>query len=223
MRHIDAIHAIAAARKGGAGALDAMLSKPKSAAALKKLGDDRYLAGLTKGVFRAGFNWKVIEAKWDGFEVAFDGFNPNRCALMSDDDLDRLVKDTRIVRHARKILSVRDNAVFLVDLARAHGTAATAFAHWPATDYIGLLTLLKTRGGRLGGTTAQYALRELGVDSFILSRDVTAALIREAVVDKAPTSKSGQRAVQDAFNVWMDQSGRSLTELSRILAFSIGS
>ena len=36
----------------------------------------------------------------------------------------------------------------------------------------------------------------MGVDSFILSRDVTAALIREGVVDKAPTSKGamGPRA-----------------------------
>ena len=223
MRHFDEIVAIAASRKGGADALEAMLAKPKSKAALKKIGDDRILAGFTKSIFQSGFSWKVIEAKWDGFEAAFDQFDPNRCALMSDDDLDRLTKDTRIVRHAKKIQSVRDNAVLLVDLAREHGSAAKAIAGWPSDDYIGLLELLKTRGSRLGGNTGPYALRQLGVDSFVLSKDVTAALIREGVVDKAPTSKSAMRAVQAAFNDWRKQTGRSLTEVSRILAMSVDS
>ena len=46
-------------------------------------------------------------------------------------------------------------------------------------------------------------------------------LIAEGVVDKTPTSKTAMKAVQAAFNTWMDQSGRSLTEISRTLAFSV--
>ncbi len=222
MRKFDEIFSIAAGRKGGAEALEDLLSKPKSAAVLTKLGDDRWLAGMTRCVFQAGFNWKVIENKWPGFEEAFDGFNPGRWSLMSDEDLDRLVKDTRIVRNAVKILSVRDNAIFLNDLAREHGTAARCLGAWPSEDYIGLLELLKKRGGRLGGTTAQYFLRQIGKDSFVLSKDVTAALIREGVVDKAPGSKSSMHAVQTAFNDWSAESGRSLTEISRVLAMSVG-
>ena len=92
---------------------------------------------------------------------------------------------------------------------------------WPSEDYIGLLDLLKDRGARLGGATGQYAMRFCGRDSFILSRDVTARLIAEGVIDKPATSKSARRAVQAAFNTWMEQSGRSLTEISRVLAMSI--
>ncbi len=58
-------------------------------------------------------------------------------------------------------------------------------------------------------------------DSFILSRDVVARLVAEGVVDKAPTSKGAMRAVQDAFDRWMDQSGRGLTQISRVLAMSV--
>ncbi len=222
MRKFEEIFSMAAARKGGAEALQGLLSKPKSAAALTKIGDDRWLAGMTRGVFQAGFNWKVIENKWPGFEEAFEGFSPGRWSLMSDEDLDRLVKDTRIVRNAVKILSVRDNAILLTDLAREHGTAARCLGAWPSEDYIGLLELLKKRGGRLGGTTAQYFLRQIGKDSFVLSKDVTTALIREGVVEKAPGSKSSMRAVQNAFNTWSEESGRSLTEISRVLAMSVG-
>jgi hypothetical protein len=63
----------------------------------------------------------------------------------------------------------------------------------------------------------------MGKDSFILSHDVTAALIREKVIDRSTASKRDREAVQSAFNAWRDQSGRSLTEISRILAFGIES
>ena len=59
------------------------------------------------------------------------------------------------------------------------------------------------------------------MDSYILSRDVTARLIAEGVIDKAPTSQKALAQVQNAFNVWADQSGKSLTEVSRVLAMSI--
>jgi hypothetical protein len=62
----------------------------------------------------------------------------------------------------------------------------------------------------------------MSVDSFILSRDVTARLIAEGVVDKSPKSQRDLAAVQGAFNVWRDQSGRSLTYVSRVLAYSVG-
>jgi hypothetical protein len=45
-------------------------------------------------------------------------------------------------------------------------------------------------------------------------------LIVEGVVEKAPTSKTAMKAVQHAFNEWQAQSGKSLTEISRVLAMS---
>lgn len=222
MRSYAELFEMAAARKGGSDALNAMLPKPADPAQLRAVGDDRWLATISRCVFQAGFNWKVIEAKWPGFEAAFDGFDPGRCAMMSDDDFDRLLKDTRIVRHAKKILAVRDNAVMLCDLAREYGSAATALADWPSTDYVGLLDLLAKRGSRLGGNTAQYMLRFMDRDSFILSRDVCMALVREGVVDKPPSSKRDRAATQSAFNAWMEESGRGLTQISRTLAMSVG-
>ncbi len=133
---------------------------------------------------------------------------------------DGLLADTRVVRHGAKIASVRDNAAFFLEL-RAEGGVGKVIADWPSTDFIGLLAMLKKRGSRFGGSTAQYGLRFMGKDSFILSQDVVARLVAEGIVDKAPTSKTAMRNVQDAFNTWMDQSGRGLTEVSRVLATSV--
>ena len=220
MRHFYEIYAIAAERKGGADMLETMLPDPVSLTELAKVPEDRWLAQLTKSVFQAGFNWKVIEAKWQGFETAFHGFDVDRNAMMDDDTFDALLKDERIVRNGAKIQTVRDNAVFLSSL-RDKGGAGTVLGGWPSTDYIGLLDLLKKEGNRLGGATAQYAMRFVGRDGWILSQDVVARLIAEGVVDKAPTSKGAMKAVQEAFNTWMEQSDRGLTQISRVLAMSL--
>lgn len=221
MRTFDEIFEIAAGRKGGADALNAMLAPPKSAAELAAISDDRWLAAMTRAVFQAGFNWKVVESMWPGFEAVFDGFDIGRCAMLTDEDFERLVADTRIIRNGAKIRSVQQNAVFLRSLAAEYGSASKAIADWPSTDFIGLLELFKTRGSRLGGTSGQYCLRFQGKDSFILSQSVVDRLIAEGVVDKPPTSKKAMADVQAAFNVWMAQSGRSLTEISRTLAMSL--
>ncbi len=168
-----------------------------------------------------GFNWKVVEAMWPGFEAAFDGFDVSRCAMLHVEDFERLVSDTRIVRHGPKIRAVQENAVFLADLAREHGSAGAFFAGWPVDNYIGLLDLLQKKGSRLGGNTGQYFLRFAGLESFILSGSVVNRLIAEGIIAKAPSSAKDKAAVQAAFNTWRAQSGRSLTEISRVLAMSI--
>ncbi|SEK67831.1 DNA-3-methyladenine glycosylase I [Roseovarius azorensis] len=220
MRHFNEIFRIAADRKGGETALEAMLEPPLPATDLARIPDHRWLSTIAKCIFQSGFNWKVIENKWPGFEAAFDGFDVGRCAMMDDAKFDALLTDTRIVRHGTKIASVRDNAAFLLSL-RDRGGAGAVLGGWPSADYIGLLDLLKTQGARLGGNTGTYAMRFMRRDGFILSRDVTARLIVEGVIDKPATSKSALRAVQDAFNTWRAQSGRSLTEISRVLAMSV--
>src|SRR3546814_8964827 len=83
---------------------------------------------------------------------------------MSDDDLDRLLSDPRVVRNGVKLRSVRENAAFLLDLGAEHGSAARLFADWPSERFAGLLELLKARGSRLGGLAGSLALRSLGKD-----------------------------------------------------------
>jgi len=222
MRSFAELHALAAARKGGDEALESMITKPKSAAALARIPDDRWLAGMAKAVFRAGFNWSVVDKKWPDIEAAFDGFDPGRTAFLSDEDLDVLLKDPRVIRQWRKLKAIVANAQYLVDLAAEHGSAARYFAKYPADEYIDLLADMKQRAAYLSGPTGQYFLREMGKDSFILSRDVVAALAREGVFSGSPKSKSSLKAIQAAFNDWVADGGESLTRVSRVLAFGTG-
>jgi 3-methyladenine DNA glycosylase Tag len=85
-----------------------------------KLAD--YLEHLTKPVFEGGINWKIIEAKWPGFQVAFQGFDPETVATLTPDDLDALSADTRIVRNRRKIEATVHNAQTMLAIEQEFGS-----------------------------------------------------------------------------------------------------
>ena len=196
MQKFEVILDRAQKRKGGADALECLMPDAPEID-ITKMGDDRILSQLSKNVFQAGFNWAVVEKKWGGIEDAFHNFDIGRNAFMSDDDFDAHLKDKRNIRYAAKILAVRDNAIFLSDLAHEYGSAAKCIGQWHSSDLVGLWRMMKRRGSRLGGNTGQYALRFLGKDCFILGRDVVAALELAGVVDGPVMSKSAQAKIQD--------------------------
>ncbi len=222
MRTFAEILAIAADRKGSEEAVLAATPVPKSAEAIAAIPDDRWLAAMARGIFQAGISWKVVETKWPGIEEAFLGFDPGRVSMMEGEAIDRLVSDARVIRSGPKIVAIRDNAVFVSEVAAEAGSFGRRIADWPTEDFAGLLEWLSRNGSRLGGTTGQYMLRHMGKDSFILSRDVVARLVAEGVIDGAPGSKKAMAAVQAAFNAWVKESGRNLATISRVLAQSIG-
>jgi 3-methyladenine DNA glycosylase Tag len=217
------IRARAEQRKGGAAALAALMPPAPDPVALTALADDRALAEMARRAFCAGFAWRVIDQKWPGFEAAFLGFQPAALVHQPDEFWEKLASDARIVRNSPKILSVRDNARFALDIAREHGSFGRFLAAWPSADEAGLLLLLAKRGGRLGGLTGQMLLRSLGWDGFVLSQDVVLCL-RDAGLDIAADvkSKSDLAKVQAQFNAWAAETGLPYVHLSRICAMSIG-
>ncbi|MFT4116778.1 DNA-3-methyladenine glycosylase I [Bradyrhizobium sp.] len=223
MTSFKTIRARAEKRKGGPKALDKLMPDRPDLKGLAKLGDDRILAEMARRVFCAGFTWSVIEAKWDGFEDAFLGFVPSKLTFQPEDYWEGLMRDVRIVRNGAKIMSVRDNAGFVRDIAKEHGSFGRFLAKWPSSDQIGLLDLLTRRGSRLGGNTGQMLLRFVGWDGFVTSRDVVACL-RDAGLDVAEDVKSKRdlAKVQAQFNAWSDETGLPYTYLSRICALSVG-
>lgn len=223
MMAFKSIRARSAKRKGGDAALKRLLGKPSDPKALARLEDDRALAEISKRIFCSGFAWSVIDRKWPGFEAAFLGFAPKRLVFQPDEFWDKLTGDARIVRHPQKILAVRHNARFVLDIAEEHGSFGKFLAAWPASDQIGLLDVLARRGARLGGMTGQYVLRFLGKDSFVTSRDVIACL-RDAGLPLSgkATSRKDLRAIQAQFNAWAEETGLPYTQLSRICALSVG-
>ncbi len=221
MDSFDSIFQRAAERKGGAAELEALLPSASTSQQLKAIADDRFLAEMTKCVFRSGFVWKIIENKWPGFEDAFHNFDVATCAMLSEEEQEQLGQDTSIVRNTRKIQSVPKNAAFILDVRASHGSFGNYLAAWPVDEIVGLWDDLKKRGNRLGGQTGRFFLRYVGKDTPMFSADVVKALVGQGVVDKEPTSKKALQRVQDALNAWREESGRDLCQISRVLACSV--
>ncbi len=215
------IEARAAERKGGAEALQSLLKTPLPRDRFLAQGDDRWLAEMTRAIFQAGFSWELIDKRWPQFEEAFEGFDVTRWLFMSDDDLDQLLKAPGLVANAMKIKSVAGNAKFISDIGKTQGSASAWFESWPIERYMELCAEVKAKGSRLGGATGQRVMRTLGRDALILSPSVVKALVAWGVVSGEPTSKKDQAAVQAALTAWHSESGRGLTQLSQILAFSV--
>ncbi len=214
---------MAALHHGGEKTVLAQSANSHAVRNLAKVPADRLLSVMTRCVFNAGFNWKVIEAKWDGFEAAFEGFDPGKLAFFGDGMMDDLVSDERIVRNGQKSKATLENARFVADVERSEGGFGKFLADWPADDQAGLMAELHRRGSRLGGATAQYFLRFAGWDAWIASSHVCAALVREGVLAKpAATSKRDLAALQGAINDYHADCGLPRAQISRLLALSVG-
>lgn len=187
------------------------------------VGDDRFLAEMTRCVFQAGFVWRVVNQKWDAFENVFFGFAPNKIVLLSPEQIEKIATNPAIIRNMQKILSVPKNAQFVLDVAQEHGSFAAMVNDWPAGDHIGLYKLLKQRGCRLGGATGPRSLRNIGIDTFMLSTDVILCLRNAGVeISATPSSQKDMRAIQQAFNTWHEESGLPYSHMSRIASCSVG-
>ena len=223
MSGFEDIRLRAESRKGGARALKAMLPTVATKKQLIELGDDRYLAMMTKSINQAGFSWKVIENKWPSFEEAFLGFDPRKLSYLSPEQWEAFTSDKRVVRNWQKIKALQDNVFFVQDESRRSGGFGQFIANWPVEDQIGLMAYLKKHGSRLGGQSALWFLRRVGKDCFIPARDV-AVLLRSIGLDIAenPTSKRDLSKIQAQFNEWHVETGLPYSHLSRIASCSVG-
>ncbi|ABV89372.1 DNA-3-methyladenine glycosylase I [Shewanella pealeana] len=217
-----AIYARASQRKGGDESLESLLPTGLADEELTQFTDAQLLSEISKKVFQSGFVWRIVEAKWPEYEKAFFGFEPFKVLMLSPEQLQDRASDPKLIRHLKKTMSIYDNAHMVNDLAAEHGSFAKFIADWPSTDITGLWAELKRKGTRLGGNTGPYFLRSMGKDSFLLTNDVQGYLKSHGLVDYGFSSKAGLKQVQSVFNHWQQESGRSLADISRVLACSVG-
>jgi 3-methyladenine DNA glycosylase Tag len=92
----------------------------------KPRNDAGYLEMMTAVIFMGGLNRQVVMGKWEGFLDAFAGFDVDQVALFTEQDVERLAQDERIVRYKAKIQAVVDNAQTMQAMAQEHGS----FQNW---------------------------------------------------------------------------------------------
>jgi len=219
MTDFETVHEAAIKRHGEQG-LKARLPEPVNPDALRKTTDDRFLSQMSLRVFSTGLNHEMVRGKWPAFEEVFHGFDPGRVGFMNEEDLDRLLADSRIIRHGGKIKATFHNGAAMQDISSEFGGFGTYLADWPCDNIVGLWEDLGKRFKHVGGNSAPYFLRMVGKDTFTMSNDVLRGLNHWCGLEDAGKNKTNRKLMQAQFNDWAEQSGRPLCELSMILALS---
>jgi len=94
----------------------------------RPVADDRRLfEKLCLEGFQSGLSWLTILRKREAFRAAFAGFDFDRVASFGEGDMERLLGDAGIVRHAGKIRSTVNNARRAVELREEWGSLAAYF------------------------------------------------------------------------------------------------
>lgn len=142
--------------------------------------------------------------------------------MLSDEQWEAKATDARIIRHHAKVMSIPANARMIHEATIEYGSFGKMVADWPQEKITELWSYLKKHGNRLGGNTGPYTLRTMGADTFIISNDVESYLRNCKIIEGGKDTKKSLDAATKAFMQWKQESGRSLTEISQIIAFSTG-
>ncbi|WP_334169060.1 DNA-3-methyladenine glycosylase I [Timonella senegalensis] len=130
---------------------------------------------LTLEAFQAGLSWLTILKRREALRAAFVGFDVDKVALFTPEDVERLLADTSILRNRAKIEATIKNAQATIALRQDGGLAefiwsfkpeATPEPHTmaeiPSTspESVALSKALKKRGFSFVGPTTMFALME---------------------------------------------------------------
>ncbi|MFC6490434.1 DNA-3-methyladenine glycosylase I [Nitratireductor sp. GCM10026969] len=94
----------------------------------RPVADDRRLfEKLCLEGFQSGLSWLTILRKRENFREAFAGFDFERVARFTEDDVERLLGNKGIIRHGGKIRSTINNARRAIALCEEEGSLARYF------------------------------------------------------------------------------------------------
>ena len=127
---------------------------------------------------QAGLNWLLILQKRENYKLLFDNFNAVKIARYTDEKLDSMLKDPRIIRNRLKVYAVRANAIAFLKVQKEFGSFDTYIWQfvggkpivnsWKTVEEIPASTTesdamgkdLKKRGFKFVGTTICYAFMQ---------------------------------------------------------------
>jgi DNA-3-methyladenine glycosylase I len=125
--------------------------------------------------FQSGLSWLIILRKRENFRRAFDGFDAEKIARYTDEDVQRLMADQGIVRNRAKIEATIANARAAAELGSPEDLSELLWSFAPAPrprpadgseipsssdESKAMARELKRRGFRFVGPTTAYALMQ---------------------------------------------------------------
>lgn len=71
---------------------------------------------------QAGLSWETVLKKREGYRKAFYDFDVEKCARMSDKELEERLQNPEIIRNRLKVFAVRKNAKVFLEIQKEFGS-----------------------------------------------------------------------------------------------------
>ncbi|TAL31197.1 MAG: DNA-3-methyladenine glycosylase I [Alphaproteobacteria bacterium] len=84
--------------------------------------DGKHFEFLVLEGAQAGLSWETILKRREGYRKAFCGFDPKKVAKLTDAQLEKILKDTGIIRNRLKVFSARKNARAFLEIQKEFGS-----------------------------------------------------------------------------------------------------
>src|SRR5438105_15447363 len=85
-------------------------------------GDNEYFEKMSRVIFVAGLNWKVVDNKWPAIKKAFAGFDVNKVAAFSETQIEELMFNKDIIRNFAKLKGTVANAKQFQQISKDYGS-----------------------------------------------------------------------------------------------------
>lgn len=123
--------------------------------------DQKLFEFLILESFQAGLSWYTVLKKRNNFRKAFADFNPQKIAVFTPKDVERLKQDAGIIRNQLKIEAAINNARLFLELQKQYGTFDKFI--WKFTDGNTIINYPKTLKDIPANTPISDAMsKELG-------------------------------------------------------------
>lgn len=87
--------------------------------------DQKLFEFLVLSGFQAGLSWWLILERRENFRMAFENFNPEKIALYTSSDVERLMATPKIIRNKKKIIAAINNARCFIKIKYEFGSFAS--------------------------------------------------------------------------------------------------
>ena len=80
--------------------------------------DNRLFEMLILEGAQAGLSWETVLKKRGYYREVFKNFIPSKVAIMSDQELENILKNSNIIRNRLKVYSTRNNAIIFIQIQK---------------------------------------------------------------------------------------------------------
>lgn len=124
--------------------------------------DNELFGRLVMEINQAGLSWETILKKEESFRNAYDNFDIQKVAAYTEEDRERLLNDSGIIRNKLKINAAIENAKTIIDLQKEFGSFEKWLEHHHPKALPEWMKLFKKTFKFTGGEIVNEFLMSIG-------------------------------------------------------------